>query len=100
MLVSPSWLFKSRTSVPLRAFLDARQLIAPVLLEPARPLVQRTNGAEVRAVQHLLSVSPDLNQTDVPKDPEVLGYGWLSQRHRNRDVPDGALLRHQVVEDV
>jgi hypothetical protein len=63
----------------LGALFDAQQLMRPQALESFRPLMQRTDRIGVRSIQHVPSVSPDPDQSDVSKHFKVLRNRRLLQ---------------------
>jgi len=54
-----------RSGFAFGAFLDAKQLIVPEVLEFTRPLVQGLDGLRVRLIEHLAAVTSHPNETDL-----------------------------------
>src|SRR5215471_8312875 len=74
--------------------------MTPVLLEDPGPLVQRPNGVRVGAIEHLPSVAPKADQTDVAQHLQVLRHRRLTEIEVRNDVADVTFLRREVDEDV
>jgi len=74
--------------------------MTPVLLENPGPLVQRTNRLRVGAIEHLASVAPKADQTDVTQHLQVLRHRRLTEIEVRYDVADVTLLRREIDEDV
>src|SRR5258705_3377508 len=84
----------------LGALLHARELMTPVLLEDAGPLVQGANRVCVGAVDHRTAVAPDAHQSYVAQHLQVLRHRRLIEVELLDDVADVTLLRGEVDEDV
>src|SRR5258705_663433 len=84
----------------LGALLHARELMTPVLLEDAGPLVQGENRVCVGAVEHLAAIAPEAHQADVAQHLQVLRHRRLTEVELLDDVADVTLLRGEVDEDV
>src|SRR5215467_14223720 len=74
--------------------------MTPVLLEDPGPLVQRPNGVSVGAIEHLASVAPKADQTDVAQHLQVLRHRRLTEIEVRNDVADVTFLRREVDENV
>jgi hypothetical protein len=81
------------------AFLDSAELVAPKALEGFGPLMERTEGFGLGAIEHVAAVAADGDQADVFEDAEVLGDAGLFEAERVYDVAYGALLESQEGED-
>jgi hypothetical protein len=84
----------------LRAFLHASELVPPVSLKSAGPLVERPDRIGVGAVKHLAAVATNVNQANFEKHSEVLRDRRLREIESGDDVVDGALLRYKEAENV
>src|SRR5215216_1701608 len=80
--------------------LNATQLTSPVALERSRPLMQRPQRISIGAIQHVASVTADVNQPDVAQHLQMLRNGRLSYPKRSGDVVDAAFLRGEKFENL
>jgi hypothetical protein len=80
------------------AMLDAAELVLPEPFKCASPFMQRLNGLGVGPVEHLAAVPTDMDQADVPQDPEMLGDGRLLQLQEGHDGADRTLLQGKIAE--
>src|SRR5262245_47011336 len=87
-------------SFALGALLDASQLTLPIALELARPLVERSDGLWIGAIERLPPVAPHVHEPDVAQDAQVFRDRRLRQVQRDDDLADRPLARREVVEDV
>src|SRR5215469_16879879 len=65
------------TLAGLRPLLDAGELVLPMAFEGARPVMQRSDGAGVGAVEHLAAVAANFDQADFEQNAKVLRNGRL-----------------------
>jgi len=56
----------------LGTLLDAIQLMPPIALKRARPLVQRPDGLRIGSIELLPPIAPHVDQTHASQNPEVL----------------------------
>ena len=61
-----------RSGFAFSAFLDAKQLMVPEVLEFTRPLVQGLDGLRVHLIEHLAAVTSHPNETDLAEYAKVL----------------------------
>src|SRR5260370_38896708 len=85
---------------PLRSLLHAIQLMPPEPFERARPVVKRTDRPGVGPIQHTAALAPDVDQSNIPQDAQVLRDGWLLKAQARHNIPDRALLRSEIVQDL
>src|SRR5215831_16439540 len=96
-----SWIgFCAATLSRFRALLDTAQLMAPEALEGACPLMQRPDGLGVRAVEHVPSLAPHVDEPDLAQNPQVLGDRRLLQIQAAHDLAHRALLKREKIENV
>src|SRR5579859_1646569 len=74
--------------------------MAPHAFEGGRPFPQRANRHCIDTVEHLSSLPPRFNQTDLAQHLQMLGDGGLLHFHGVDDLADRALLQSEVIEDV
>src|SRR5260370_33989296 len=100
-----SWILLGRVGgsgncLGLGALLDSAELMTPEAREGLGPLMQRTNGFSIGAVQHAAAVAANVNQTDVLEDAEVLGDRGLLEGERVNDITDGTLFESEKAKDI
>src|SRR5256885_13163180 len=74
--------------------------MAPHPFEGGRPFPQRANRHRIYTVEHLSSLPPRFNETDLAQHLQMLGDGGLLHFHGVDDFADRAFLERQVVENI
>ena len=96
-----SWVAVRRSAlIALGALLDARELTAPVALEPARPLVERPDGLGVGAIEHLAPVAAHIDQPDVTQHARCFETDGCGSCSATTMSPTGRSRGGEIVEDV
>src|SRR5215212_1855583 len=83
----------------LRSFLDAIQLIAPMALEPAGPLVERPERVGVDAIQHVSPLAPGVDQPDIAEHAQVFRYRGLREFERVDDLAHRPFVAGEEIQD-
>src|SRR5256885_683739 len=99
IMISPCRQFRLLVHTGFRSFLDTFQLVSPVSLEGAGPVVQRADGIRIRAIELLPAVATQPDQANVSQHPQMLGHRRLAKAQSRHDFANGALLEDQVVEN-
>jgi hypothetical protein len=79
--------------------LDAKQLLAPVALEPAGPFMQRPDCFGVGAIEDAAPFATHVDQADLAQHLQMFGNRWLPEAERRDHVADRTFLGRKVVED-
>src|SRR5256885_13896668 len=74
--------------------------MAPHPFEGGRPFPQRANRHRIYTVEHLSSLPPRFNETDLAQHLQMLGDGGLLHFHGVDDFADRAFLERQIVENI
>src|SRR5260221_1353385 len=74
--------------------------MAPHPFERARPFPERANRHCIYTVEHLSSLPPRFNQTDLAQHLQMLGDGGLLHFHGVDDLADRAFLHGDKVQNV
>src|SRR5262249_15740587 len=81
------------------SLLDALQLLSPVPLERAGPLVQWLDSRRIRSIQLAPSLASHPHQAHVAKHTQVLRNRRLGQGQSSNEVGDRTLLGGEKLED-
>jgi hypothetical protein len=84
----------------LGPLLDALQLMAPVALEGAGPLVEGTNRMGVGPVHAMTAVAADVDEADLAQDAEMLGDRGLIEADGGNDLTHLVLAHGKKREDL
>jgi hypothetical protein len=79
--------------------LDARELVPPIAFESARPLIDGPDCFDVGAIQNLATIPPQIDETNIAKDAQMLGDRRLRQAQCHNDLPDRTLVGCEEIED-
>jgi hypothetical protein len=103
VMVPPKNEFRSdfawRFAFGLGTLFDAKQLVLPQAFKGFCPLMERADGLGVRAIKHLTSFAPGLDQADVAQHAKVLGDGGLFEAQASDDRPHRTFLWGQEAEN-
>src|SRR5580692_292894 len=89
-----------RTAFPLSLLLHPTQLMLPVPLKRAGPLVQRPDRLRVHSVHHFASLPSYVHQPNVQQHPKMFRHRRLFQLQRRHNLAHRPLLQRQVVQYV
>src|ERR1700722_4189086 len=89
-----------RTALPFCVLLHTVQLMLPVPLERAGPLVQWPDRLRVHSVHHPASLPAYVHQSNVQQHPQMLRDRRLLQFQRRHYLAPRPLLPRQIVQDL
>ena len=79
--------------------LEGVEVVAPVPAVPADPVVDLDQPVGPQRVDPALPVRPDLDEADLPQDPQMPGHGGLGERRQARyELACGPLALGQQIE--
>lgn len=86
-------------SQPLEHVIDGVETLLPQLLVPADPCVDLAEWSAVDSVEALPALVPDLHQTHLPEDPQVLGHLRLGLPEPIDQLTHGTLALREEFQD-